>query len=522
MGTCRGRHEAGRRRDAAGTARRALAALLTCLVLLGVAAETPLDGGADGAVEVADEAAGEAPDVRSGAETGAEAAPVQSGESEVYELVAPGGGDVICTTSRRERDALALAGWTYEGVAWVAPALSSLPVWRLRQPDGTHRFTGSASERAQLLAAGWDDEGVAWYSDENRSVPVLRDCGKEACRFAAAVGDPTVGDALWWALGGRASRVPEHPMTIFEGVDYAPVYDYAQYLSANPQVGALCGNDDAAALRHYVLTGLASGLSAKDGVDEATVEGYALKRVGARVAGVLGSASGSGIYPIGGYRLDEDIEAGLERGIAAVGADCAFVMVDLVSGEGVAYNIDEEFYSASTLKGPYMASIARYADAYGAHGDMVDAVLRYSDNDAYAALFDMYGPSYMRRWYEESGATSSDVEWRYANISARNLALMWASMADWFSNDERGARFGGLYENPYVSPIHSVLGGRYVTRTKAGWYADRPIAPVVNDSGIVYVGSRPYLMTVMTNVSGYQFNRLSTLVAALDAAHGRR
>lgn len=76
------------------------------------------------------------------------------------------------TTSYKEAEKLFNAGWTYEGVAWNAPAKGD-PVYRLYNPNsGKHHFTADAVEKDRLVELGWKDEGVAFYSAG--SVPIYR------------------------------------------------------------------------------------------------------------------------------------------------------------------------------------------------------------------------------------------------------------------------------------------------------------------------------------------------------------
>lgn len=126
-----------------------------------------------------------------------------------YRLYNPNNGDHFFTFSAAERDGLIDGGWSYEGIAWSAPATSPVPVYRVYNPNtgehfytihwnevedlvahgwgyegsqlraepsgtpmyrvynpspgGFHMFTKSARERDGLVAIGWRNEGIAWY-----------------------------------------------------------------------------------------------------------------------------------------------------------------------------------------------------------------------------------------------------------------------------------------------------------------------------------------------------------------------
>ena len=86
-------------------------------------------------------------------------------------------GEHFYTASATERDSLVKAGWTSEGVGWVAPTKSNTPVYRLYNPyvtGGDHHYTTNASERDVLVRAGWRYEGIGWYSDDAKGTPLYR------------------------------------------------------------------------------------------------------------------------------------------------------------------------------------------------------------------------------------------------------------------------------------------------------------------------------------------------------------
>ncbi|MBT1171750.1 RICIN domain-containing protein [Bifidobacterium sp. SO4] len=94
---------------------------------------------------------------------------------EMYRLYNHHTGEHFYTRNSAERDNLRSAGWTYEGIGWIAPASSNTPVYRLYNPNASdHHYTASVSERDNLLAHGWRDEGIGWYSADANQTPVYR------------------------------------------------------------------------------------------------------------------------------------------------------------------------------------------------------------------------------------------------------------------------------------------------------------------------------------------------------------
>lgn len=104
--------------------------------------------------------------------------PEPVGTQVMYRLYNPNSGEHFYTASTVERDAVAAAGWDYEGEAWMAPVTSSTPVYRLY--SGTdHHYTTSSVERDYLISIGWtlegdNAEGIAWYSDDAEGIGLHR------------------------------------------------------------------------------------------------------------------------------------------------------------------------------------------------------------------------------------------------------------------------------------------------------------------------------------------------------------
>lgn len=91
----------------------------------------------------------------------------------MYRLYNPNSGEHFYTADVSERDAVAAAGWSYEGEGWTAPTASSTPVHRLYSGTDHHYCIGEG-EKDALVAAGWSYEGIGWYSDDAKGVPLYR------------------------------------------------------------------------------------------------------------------------------------------------------------------------------------------------------------------------------------------------------------------------------------------------------------------------------------------------------------
>lgn len=219
-----------------------------------------------------------------------------------------------------------------------------------------------------------------------------------------------------------------------------------------------------------------------------------------------------------------------------------FVMMDLTSGYGVAYNADAEFYSASSIKGPYIASLAAGdPETVTDWSDVMQAAIEYSDNDAYFLLRSVFGSDHLLEWGTDAGIDPTTLEEWWPYYSTKTLALLWLRNYEYFESGAKAESEGtagdenadlstnesvslvmSWYSASQNSSIYNTLGSSYVVATKAGWIADEEYSATV-DAGIVYAGDaaeKPYLMIIMTDVPD-DSSLLDALVLALDAIHGR-
>lgn len=127
--------------------------------------------------------------------------------------------------------------------------------------------------------------------------------------------------------------------------------------------------------------------------------------------GNINATGGEGLVGIGqGFNPGSPAGNRLHQALAAVRAagDVSLVMIDINSGNGVAYNADHKIYAASTVKGPYVAAINKYhpggVDAAARH--LMHAAITVSSNDAYTALRARYGANPMAALQNDAGGTT--------------------------------------------------------------------------------------------------------------------
>ena len=224
---------------------------------------------------------------------------------------------------------------------------------------------------------------------------------------------------------------------------------------------------------------------------------------------------------IGEWGLTLRDERTLERLLKTTEKDgnhLGLVMIDIRTGMGIAVNADRKFYGASSIKGPFVVSLAAfYPQTLEKQKTALEAVAVNSDNGSYSSLVGIYGTKFYDSWREAVGAEAPLNQGDYANLSAEDLARLWLLNYQYITiNPTYGEQVGMLFETPNRSAIHPVLGKIYKTQTKGGWIAERGVASA--DAGIVYAGEHPYILAI---VSDYPANlkKMEPYVALMNKIH---
>lgn len=94
----------------------------------------------------------------------------------MYRLYNRFSGEHLYTTDAHEVSVLTRGDWWDEGIGWISPVKSQIPVYRLyNRFSGEHHYTIDVHE-VQVLSTRhhWTKEGIAWYSSPDKEVPVYR------------------------------------------------------------------------------------------------------------------------------------------------------------------------------------------------------------------------------------------------------------------------------------------------------------------------------------------------------------
>ncbi|MGV3028339.1 serine hydrolase, partial [Streptococcus hyovaginalis] len=224
------------------------------------------------------------------------------------------------------------------------------------------------------------------------------------------------------------------------------------------------------------------------------------------------------INGLGGYAPSDAVRLSLEKAIKVIknqSYDVGFVLYDLATRKGVSYNANKGFYVASAIKAPYVASLAaNNKSAFQSYQSTIKDILYYSSNDGYNLLRRIYGGVYMEKWMREAGVNPALAAPGYPYITANEMAKLWERNNLFFQNTTTGKQMASWYERPNLSPIRSMLGSQYNTKSKAGWIG-MPGYHAANDAGIVSTPKGCYVLAIMSNADG-KLGLLNELVLSLN------
>lgn len=205
------------------------------------------------------------------------------------------------------------------------------------------------------------------------------------------------------------------------------------------------------------------------------------------------------------------------------GNQISFIVLDLDTGNYFSLNPDLDIYSASAIKGPYVAALNKFnpeiVDEYT--GLMMENTIRWSSNEDYENLHYLYGNDAMydmTAYTDVSDSIIDEYNW-YPYLTAKELTRLWIGTYLYFFEDtnENSKWCRSLYTDSTESFIGSALGDEYTVYTKPGWYSDWEDVSR-NDAGIVMADGHDYILTIMSDAFD-SYDALEELTAALDDVH---
>lgn len=278
----------------------------------------------------------------------------------------------------------------------------------------------------------------------------------------------------------------------------------------------------------------------------------------------LSGEAGIQTFSLAGAQASElswENEVALQMAVAtmAAKADAGFVLVDVDTGSGVAYNVDAQVYGASSIKGPFAtyvceelidagrlsltsscpASRSIMVDLNGYYGTsassyavqtLLEASVTESDNNSFSFMRYAYTSLAWDEWVSSLGAdeltaNTSDKWWPFVVYSARSSIEVWAETYNYLqTGSEASQLLSGWLGDTSVSFLRDAISSTGATvQNKAGWCPDSEGDYAgVCDAGIVQLDGHTYLMSVMTGLSDSTSARESfqDFAAAIFAVRG--
>ena len=237
----------------------------------------------------------------------------------------------------------------------------------------------------------------------------------------------------------------------------------------------------------------------------------------------LGTQStGSGDEPAISPEFSESIDAAIAD-IEATESSAGFLIMDLETGRGYAYNIDQEFYAASSIKGPFVQFVCEEfietgkASLDGYLSDIIAATITESDNDAYEELrLDYTFGGTFANWLSRLGMDPDSYItghlW-YPDYSVREASVFWLNIWDYLCSGTQTAEWlSRLFAQTNLSPIRDGADNAEIVFNKAGWIGEVGYN-AIDDNGIAYIGGTPYLVSILTDLaySDSNYNRIVRL-----------
>lgn len=213
------------------------------------------------------------------------------------------------------------------------------------------------------------------------------------------------------------------------------------------------------------------------------------------------------------------------------GYEVAFIARNIKTGREVSYNAEKDFYSASSIKAPYVTSVYKGLVEPGTVpledvSDLTEATIVDSDNDSYSELHEIYGGEPFANWLGEVNIEANGYESledfclrSYPRINTRQLAQMWSHISSYINGTSAPAKQLKEYlTTREIAPLRDALPQNVASLGKAGWMDEEDeefeASPATNEGGIVFTNKGDVLVVAMSDVPG-ETERIVPLLHAL-------
>lgn len=193
--------------------------------------------------------------------------------------------------------------------------------------------------------------------------------------------------------------------------------------------------------------------------------------------------------------------------------DVGFILMDLQTGSGYSYNLDQEVYGASSFKGPVLIYGCQEALEPGilsidTVNDSASNAIIYSDNNSYynmRAIFEEYSEISLVNWLANMNIDSDvETDTSFPHYSVRESAKLWMNAYLYFTSSESDPEI--------VSWAQDLFSQTEVSMLRAGI---DPSFALITDGGEVYINQ-----TTQTDQGGDQTNSEENTDQSGDQSNG--
>lgn len=193
--------------------------------------------------------------------------------------------------------------------------------------------------------------------------------------------------------------------------------------------------------------------------------------------------------------------------------DVGFILMDLQTGSGYSYNLDQEVYGASSFKGPVLIYGCQEALEPGilsidTVNDSASNAIIYSDNNSYynmRAIFEEYSEISLVNWLANMNIDSDvETDTSFPHYSVRESAKLWMNAYLYFTSSESDPEI--------VSWAQDLFSQTEVSMLRAG--VD-PSFALITDGGEVYINQ-----AAQTDQGGDQANSEENTDQSGDQSNG--
>lgn len=253
-----------------------------------------------------------------------------------------------------------------------------------------------------------------------------------------------------------------------------------------------------------------------------------------------------------------DVEQALAA-FAEAGYNVGFVVYDFQTQRGLGFNADGLFFSASTIKAPFVSYAVQDAvdggsasfdeevyedvlmegtgvmasddqDVYDLRTVIANTIV-FSDNTGYALLRERLDTVGFEAWCAAAGVDAAAWEGElYPSYTPRDLAKLWLNTGAYVVGDAPNAAWlGALFSKTQNSFLRAALGEHHQVLAKPGYEVSMPgySTSALNDAGVVLADGDAYVVAIMSDAD-YDDEYLTDnehlivdLAAALGAARDR-